>query len=265
MEVRRVAKAMTSIANSRFLQVSALLLAGCGAAGAQAYTPPPPPLQFGPCVPTKEFPCDPPQNAPAKTGPVVSPATPDQGRPASGQPFPFPGEPTGTAAVPASAPAQKPADSSRFPFPGEPAHDSSPDAPVPATSSSSSSSGDPGASPASDPDNAGLKDAGSAGSTRFERKKLIVPEDLDKREAEDLDVSHYYLTTGNFIGAYARAQDAVKLNPEDEQAHFALGSAAEKMKKKDEAIQQYTLYLKMAPDGTKAKQVATAIDRLGRQ
>jgi hypothetical protein len=46
-------------------------------------------------------------------------------------------------------------------------------------------------------------------------------------------------------------------------AHFALGVAADKMKKKDEAIQEYKIYLKMAPDGTKVRQVEKALSELG--
>jgi Tfp pilus assembly protein PilF len=112
-------------------------------------------------------------------------------------------------------------------------------------------------------DKSALKDAGSTGSTRFERRKLAVPEDKDQRELEDLDVSHFYLTTGDFLGAYMRAQDAVKLYPDDENAHLALALAAEKMKKKDEAVAEYKAYLKLAPDGDKAKQAKRALEDLG--
>jgi hypothetical protein len=246
---------------------------------AQAYTPPPPKLVPGPCVPTKEYPCDPPT-------PKPPPA------PAADQ-FPFPGENPGampTAApaqqtAPASAPGAKeaapaPSPSNRFPFPGEPAE--TPSAPAPASgqksafpfpgeppessSSSSSSSDDPAPSDAApDPVSGGqppLKDAGSTGSTRFQRKHLAKVEDLDHRELEDIDVSHYYYTTGNYLAAYMRAQDAVKLYPDDENAHFALGAAAEKLGKKDEAIAEYQTYLKLAPDGTKAKQVTRSLETL---
>jgi Flp pilus assembly protein TadD len=91
---------------------------------------------------------------------------------------------------------------------------------------------------------------------------MAVPEDPDKRELDDLDVSHYYMTTGNFIGAYMRAQDAVKLYPDDEQAHFALAVAAEKIKKLAEAVAEYTKYLALAPDGEKSKQARLALASL---
>jgi hypothetical protein len=279
-----MAQALVSIANSRVCLAAALLAGGLGVAGAQAYTPPPPPLQFGPCVPTKEFPCDPPRKAPpipavsdkfpfpgetpapANTAPATP--APDAAKPSTAQQFPFPGEPAGEPAdgpaAPAPASGQKPEDSSKFPFPGEQGDAGAGSANSPtSSSSSSSSSSDSDAAPSPDPDAAGLKDAGSHGSTRFERRKLAVPEDLSKRELDDLDVSHFYITTGDYVGAYARAQDAVKLYPDDEMAHFALGLAADKIKKRDEAIQEYKLYLKLAPDGTKAKQVQRSLEALG--
>jgi Tfp pilus assembly protein PilF len=84
-------------------------------------------------------------------------------------------------------------------------------------------------------------------------------EDLDAREAEDLQVSHYYATTGNFLASYMRAQDAVKTIPDDPLAHFALAESASKLKKTDEAIAEYKLYLKLDPDGEKAKAAQRAL------
>jgi hypothetical protein len=242
-------------------------------ADSQVYTPPPPKLTPGPCVPTKEFPCDPPA---AKTPPL----------PAKADKFPFPGSDPGTNpenAAPVTPqqptdPNAKPAPSQQFPFPGEPAAADAPAAPAdgkkpdfaqpggpdaPASSSSSSDSSTPAdgssADSASQPP---LKDAGSTGSTRFQRKHLAKVEDLDHRELEDLDVSHYYYTTGNFIASYSRAQDALKLYPDDENAHFAVAAAAEKLGKKDEAIAEYKVYLQLAPDGTKAKQAKRGLENL---
>ena len=107
-----------------------------------------------------------------------------------------------------------------------------------------------------------LKDEGSTGSTRFQRKHLAKVEDTDHRELEDLDVSHYYMTTGNFTAAYLRAKDAVRLYPDDENAYMALAVSAEKLKKNDEAVASYKTYLKLAPDGEKAKQAEKALEVL---
>ena len=66
----------------------------------------------------------------------------------------------------------------------------------------------------------------------------------------------------NLPGAYLRAQDAVKTQPDYSATHFALAQIAEKMKKKDEAIAEYRAYLKLDPDGDKAKAAQRALEQL---
>lgn len=85
---------------------------------------------------------------------------------------------------------------------------------------------------------------------------------MDRREAEDLEVSHYYFTTGDFQASYLRAKDAVKTMPDDPVAHFALGQAAQRLKKNDEAIAEYGTYLKLEPAGEKAKPAMKALNQL---
>ena len=96
----------------------------------------------------------------------------------------------------------------------------------------------------------------------MERRHLPKVEDLDKREADDLEISHYYATTGNFQASYMRAQDAVKTIPDDPMAHFALAESARRLNKKDEAVSEYKLYLKMDPEGEKAKDARRALIEL---
>ena len=113
-----------------------------------------------------------------------------------------------------------------------------------------------------DPDKPALADKGSSGSTRASRRKLVVKEDPDAREAEDLQVSHYYMTTGNYLGAYLRAKDALNTIPDDPLAHFAIAESAAKLKKTDEAVSEFKLYLKLDPDGVKAKSAERALDEI---
>ena len=68
---------------------------------------------------------------------------------------------------------------------------------------------------------------------------------IDEREQEDLDVAHFYIQTGDLQGAYLRSQDAVKMAPDDPDAHFALAEIALKLNKKDEAIAEYNACLKL--------------------
>ena len=76
----------------------------------------------------------------------------------------------------------------------------------------------------------------------------------DERVDEDLSVAQFYLRDENYQGAYLRAKDAVSIQPDYSATHFALAEVAQKMKKKDEAIAEYQTYLKLDPDGEKAKE-----------
>jgi Tfp pilus assembly protein PilF len=84
----------------------------------------------------------------------------------------------------------------------------------------------------------------------------------DEREAEDLSVAKFYTDTGNLQGAYLRSQDAVKIAPDDPDAHFALAEAALSLKKRDEAIAEYNACLKLDPADKEAKAAHKALERL---
>ena len=107
-----------------------------------------------------------------------------------------------------------------------------------------------------------LTDVGSSGLTRTQRRHLAKVEDLDHREEEDLQVSHFYFTTGNFQASYLRAKDAVRIMPDDAAAHFALAQAAQRLKKTDEAVGEYGTYLKLEPDGEKVKVALKSLNEL---
>ena len=229
----------------RGLPALAALAACCAAATAQRnYYPPPPQVTTAPCVPTKKQPCDvpaadlPPKNPTVEANPFPG----EQGSAPASTPAananPFPGEP------PAAAPKiHSDASQSANPFPGEPAPD-------PASSSSSSSSGSP-----SSPDTPADPDAPDtpAAASRFKRKHLEKVQDSGHREEEDLTVSKYYASLGNFNAAYLRAKDAVATIPDDPDAHFLLAENALKLKKTDEAIAEYNACLKLDPDDAEAR------------
>ena len=84
----------------------------------------------------------------------------------------------------------------------------------------------------------------------------------DERVDEDLTVAKFYMNDENFPGAYLRAKDAVKVQPDYSLAHFTLAQIAQKMKKKDEAIAEFTIYLKLDPDGEKRREAKQALDQL---
>ena len=231
-----------------------------------------------------------PQPAPCGSKPADSKSTTDK--------FPFPGEsspaPQPGASTPslsgvpqATDPPQAPLNpgvpaNKKFPFPGESGAGAKPSA-APgsgsSSSSSSSSSADGDTNPAdaaSTPDTNGspeLKDKGSEGQQTLPGRhilhrvnppgtKLQSPEE---RAAEDLNVAKFYLDSGNLPAAYTRSQDAVKLLPDDPEAHFTLAEAAAKLNKREEAIDQYQQCLKLDPIDKQAKAAKKALARLQAQ
>jgi tetratricopeptide (TPR) repeat protein len=81
--------------------------------------------------------------------------------------------------------------------------------------------------------------------------------------AKDDKVGQYYLQTGDYKGAYDRYKEATEVNPADADAVFGLAEAARGLKRKDEAVQNYKLYLDVVPDGGKAKAARKALAELG--
>jgi hypothetical protein len=139
------------------------------------------------------------------------------------------------------------------------------------TSSSSSSddaaANDPGKSSKNasknpdddDEDKPKLTDKGSEGKRS---KKVIKPQTDTDRVDEDLSIAKFYGQSGNYTGAYLRAKDAVRTQPEYPEGHFVLGEAAKRLKKKDEAVAEFEAYLKLAPDGPQAKAAEKALEEL---
>lgn len=197
------------------------------------------------------------------------------------QQFPYPGE---TQTPPPAAPAQPTANApsaqqapanpaQQFPYPGQQPEGSS------SSSSSSSSAGD--VKPKS-PD--GFQDAGSSGSsssssssssepgysssnagnappspdepddttvptkTRSSRTRPSQPVKTDaQRFADDMEVAGFYQNSGNFMGAYMRAKDAVSISGDSPDARLALAEAARKLGKLDEAELNYKKCLELDP------------------
>ena len=211
-------------------------------------------------------------------------------------PCPTPSQNSDQADKPCPPPAtnaKKPSVSEQFPFPGEPAKPAPPNSPSPSTNSGSAPGTTPSSAAAQHPFPAqrppklpGDDDSSSSSSSssssaddpnanpdttspdtekNFKRHKLPKVQHVqsdDERVDEDLKVSKFYLNAENFPGAYLRAKDAVKVQPDYSATHFALAEVAQKMKKKDEAIAEYSAYLKLDPDGEKAKAARQALQSL---
>jgi len=251
---------------TRALQVALFLSASC-----LAQTQTAPQQNPAPCPPANQTPAQPSSQA-TKPCPPPDPAAK---KPASAaEQFPFPGQPskpknppdspspsTPDSPSPATPKTTTPSDAAaQHPFPTQPP----PKLPGDDSSSSSSSSGDDSnPAPTDDPTAKGDPSNPPEG-TSVHRKlpKVKRVQTDDERVDEDLSVAKFYLRDENYQGAYLRAKDAVSLQPEYSAAHFALAEIAQKMKKKDEAIAEFQNYLKLDPEGEKAKAAKKALAEL---
>jgi tetratricopeptide (TPR) repeat protein len=210
-------------------------------------------------------PCPAPNQTPAQTpDQSTKPCSPAARKPSAAEQFPFPGEVAKPANPPDSpAPATTPSDAAtQHPFPTQPP----PKLPGDDSSSSSSSSGsdDPNAAPDDKPASKGGDPSNPPEGTSVHRKlpKVKRVQTDDERVDEDLTVAKFYLRDENYQGAYLRAKDAVTIQPDYSAAHFALAEIAQKLKKKEEAIAEFQTYLKLDPDGEKAKDARRALANL---
>ncbi len=221
--------------------------------------PAPPPCPAAGQSSDKSQPCTP----PAATGT----------KPSAAQQFPFPGAANKPAAAPdaPSAAPDSPAPSSGSTTPSSAAAEHPfPTAPPPklpwddsSSSSSSSSRGDdPSADAPDDPAAVSKGDPPEGTSVHRKLPKVQRVQTDDERVDEDLRVAKFYMRDDNLPGAYLRAKDAVKVQPDYSAGHFALGEIAQKMKKKDEAVAEYQTYLKLDPAGEKAKAARLALEQL---
>jgi len=81
--------------------------------------------------------------------------------------------------------------------------------------------------------------------------------------AQDVKIGGFYLNAGEYKGAYTRFKEATEVNPENADAVFGLAEAARGLKLKDEAADNYRMYLDAYPDGPKAKAARKALAQLG--
>ena len=121
-------------------------------------------------------------------------------------------------------------------------------------------------------DTEGSSNSGVSSSSDYDRRssgRNSVPTNVPMPHAngkdpikEDLNVGSYYLDAGNFAGAYLRYKDAISLAPENMDAIFGLAEAARHLKRRDEALANYQLFLQVVSSGSKAKDARKAVASL---
>jgi tetratricopeptide (TPR) repeat protein len=132
------------------------------------------------------------------------------------------------------------------------------------SSSSASSS-------SSNPDGVDSSDADLPPDTG--RRKLKKPSDADiesgslageGKAQDDVRVGRFYLSSGDYKGAYGRFSEAARLDPTNIDAIYGLAASADGLHHAQEALTNYKLYLEIAPDGHDAKSARKAIRSLSR-
>ncbi|MGD0445194.1 MAG: tetratricopeptide repeat protein [Edaphobacter sp.] len=211
-------------------------------------------------------PCPTPNQTATQTPDQTTKPCPPAAKKSTAEQFPFPGQ-TAKPATPPDSPtpgATTPSDAAaQHPFPTQPPPKLPGDDSSSSSSSSSSSNDD---SDPTHPDDQAFKGDNPPEGTSVHRK-LPKPKHIqsdDERVDEDLSVAKFYMRDENYQGAYLRAKDAVQIQPEYSDTHFALAQIAEKMKKKDEAIAEYQTYLKLDPNGEKAKDAKKSLAELNK-
>ena len=85
----------------------------------------------------------------------------------------------------------------------------------------------------------------------------------EEREfAEDMDLGKYHFKNKNYRGAMFRYQHALELKPGEPEATFRLAEALNKLGKRDEAKENYQVYLDNQPRGEFADKARAALDQL---
>lgn len=79
---------------------------------------------------------------------------------------------------------------------------------------------------------------------------------------KDDKVGNFYLASGDYVGAYSRFKEATTVDPKNAQAVFGLAQAADRLGKRDEAIQNFEVYLAAVHKGHDAKVARKELKRL---
>ncbi len=79
---------------------------------------------------------------------------------------------------------------------------------------------------------------------------------------KDVEVGDFYYSQKNYKGAESRYAEALEYKPNDAEATYKLALAKEKLGEKEDALASYQSYLKILPDGPRAKDAEKAIERL---
>ena len=79
---------------------------------------------------------------------------------------------------------------------------------------------------------------------------------------KDIEVGDYYYRRENYRAAASRYEEALRFKPKDADATFKLAQSEEKLKKYEDARENYNDYLKMIQQGKDADEARKALARM---
>lgn len=79
---------------------------------------------------------------------------------------------------------------------------------------------------------------------------------------KDVEVGDFYFSQKNYRGAESRYAEALEYKPNDAEATFKLALTKERLGEKEDAVASYQSYLKILPEGPRAKDAEKGIERL---
>ena len=82
------------------------------------------------------------------------------------------------------------------------------------------------------------------------------------RAEKDVEVGDFYFNLKNYRAAESRYAEALLYKPNDAEATFKLAESLNKLGEREDAVAGYQSYLKILPEGPRAKEAKDAIDKL---
>ena len=79
---------------------------------------------------------------------------------------------------------------------------------------------------------------------------------------KELKVGNYYAKKGSHRAAAGRYEEATRWDTNFAEAYMRLGMALEELDRDDKAIEAYTRFLRIEPDGKQARSVRRSLERL---
>ena len=82
------------------------------------------------------------------------------------------------------------------------------------------------------------------------------------RAAKDIEVGDFYFKKKNYRAALERYREALFFKPNDAMANFRMAQALEKLNRPDDAVDHYSEYLRILPNGPLSEEAKKSMAKL---